>query len=65
MEPYGVGLAIAQTVPATMPHARGAAVAFGPTVALGWSGRADDEALSGSSGVPVAQVVNLCASLPQ
>jgi len=30
MEPYGVGLAIAQTVPATMPHARGAAAVFLP-----------------------------------
>jgi hypothetical protein len=30
MEPYGVGLAIAQTVPATMPHAGGAAAVFLP-----------------------------------
>jgi len=30
MEPYGVGLAIAQTVPATMPHAGDAAAVFLP-----------------------------------
>jgi hypothetical protein len=77
MKPYGVGLALAQTVPAPKPHAHGAAVAFGPTEACDQSGRTDDKALSGSSGVPVAQVfnlcvsaavaqvVNLCASLPQ
>jgi len=61
--PRNVGLALAQTVPATMPHAGGAAMAFGPTEAFDWSDRADDDALSGSSGVPVAQVFNLCVSL--